>query len=263
MYFIGGDHYNNRIPHGDLQIFCHRLYPKIEWGLPEDQLRHKIYHDVFISAGDDKLYTRPDTSLKNFLSDCKLHNIVPVVNSNWTYLDRDIPVEEFARRVKIVDDLIYEMGFELAYHSIINEPGKPGRFTTKEYVEIVNASKAKARHYEVIAGNDEYNMLDWNYLLDNGHFDILGVHPLSGLGYPPDWDILLDWASMATARGKPYMITEGGSWFKSYFSSDGWEVIKELILRAKALRYKGTLIVLLDCNEQKLLLLLQRQKGTI
>ena len=42
MYFIGGDHYNNEIPHKDLQIYCHRLMFRIPWGLPEDELRHKI-----------------------------------------------------------------------------------------------------------------------------------------------------------------------------------------------------------------------------
>lgn len=243
MYFIGGDHYVNGIQHKDLQIYCHRLYPKIEWELPEDQLRHRIYNDVFTGH---PIYTRSDTSLKNFLEDCKRYNIVPIVNSNWTYLDQNIPVEEFARRVKIVDDLLHESGFELAYHSIINEPGK--YFSTEGYVKIVNVSVDAVSHYQVIMGNDEYNMLDWNYLLDNGKGHILGVHPLSSLGYPANWQILEEWATMATARGKPYMITEGGSWFKSYASLEGYTVIKNLILRAKALRYMATCIVLLDCN---------------
>ncbi len=33
MYFIGADHYNNRIPHDDLQIYCHRVYAKLPYDL--------------------------------------------------------------------------------------------------------------------------------------------------------------------------------------------------------------------------------------
>ena len=242
-YFIGGDHYNNRIPHPDLQIFCHRVYAKLPYNLSDDELRHKLYTDVFSHS----LYTRNDCSLQNFLSDCKLYNIVPVVNNNPTYLDSNVPIAEYARRSRIIDEIMYDAGFQLGYQSLMNEPGK--RHTITGYVNYVNSAKAEIKHYKVIAGNDEYNMLDWNYLLDNGKFDILGVHPLSSLGYPPKWKILNDWATMATARGKPYMITEGGSWFKSYASLEGWTVMRDMILKAKNLNYLATLIVLLDVNE--------------
>ena len=243
MYFIGGDHYNNRIPHEDLQIFCHRVYARLPYNLSDDDLRHRLYTDVF----SHPLYTRDDCSLKNFLADCKAKNIVPMVNNNPTFLDDTVPLGEYARRSRIIDQIMYDAGFKMAYQSLMNEPGK--RHSTIEYTNYVNAAKAETRHYKIIAGNDEYNMLDWNYLLDNGTFDILGVHPLSSLGYPANWNILNNWADMATERSKPYMITEGGSWFKSYFSLEGYTVIKNLILRAKNLGYLATLIVLLDVNE--------------
>ncbi len=242
-YFIGGDHYNNRIPHPDLQIFCHRVYAKLPYNLSDDELRHKLYTDVF----SHPLYTRNDCSLQNFLADCKLYNIVPVVNNNPTYLDSNVPIAEYARRSRIIDQIIYDVGFDLAYNSHMNEPGK--RHSTPVYTNCTNAAIDQIKHYDSIVGNDEYKMLDLNYLLDNCKAHILGAHPLSSLGYPPNWKILNDWATMATARGKPYMITEGGSWFKSYASLEGWTVIRDMILKAKNLNYLATLIVLLDVNE--------------
>jgi len=53
---------------------------------------------------------------------------------------------------------------------------------------------------------------------------------------------------MATARGKKYIITEGGSWFKSYFSLEGFTVIKNMILKAKYHGYEAVCIVALDNN---------------
>ena len=243
MYYIGGDHYNNGINHPDLQIYCHRVYAKLPYDLSDDELRHKLYTDVFKWS----YYTRNDLCLKTFLEECKRYNVVPVVNNNPTFLDENIPAEEYARRGRILDQIIYDVGFPLAYNSHMNEPGK--RHDTQEFTTYCNAANEQIKHYQTITGNDEYNMLDWNYLLDNCTSNILGVHPLSSLGYPPNWQILIDWATMATARGKQYMITEGGSWFKNYMKPEGWQVIKDMIIKAKGLGYLATLIVLLDMNE--------------
>ena len=243
MYFIGGDHYNNGINHSDLQIYCHRVYAKLPYDLSDDELRHKLYTDVFKWS----YYTRNDLCLKTFLEECKKYNVVPVVNNNPTFLDPNVPVEEYARRGRILDQIIYDAGFGLAYNSHMNEPGK--RHDTQKFTTYCNAANEQIKHYQTITGNDEYNMLDWNYLLDNCTSNILGVHPLSSLGYPPNWQILIDWATMATARGKQYMITEGGSWFKNYMKPEGWQVIKDMIIKAKGLGYLATLIVLLDMNE--------------
>jgi len=243
MYFIGGDHYNNGINHSDLQIYCHRVYAKLPYNLSDDDLRHRLYTDVFKWA----YYTRNDLSLKTFLEECKKYNVVPIVNNNPTFLDPNISVIEYARRGKILDQIIYDAGFPLAYTSHMNEPGK--RHSTQEYAQYCNTANSHIKHYKTIMGNDEYNMLDWNYLLDNCTSEILGVHPLSSLGYPPNWQMLINWATMATARGKKYMITEGGSWFKNYMTSEGWQVIKDMIIKAKDLGYLATLIVLLDMNE--------------
>ena len=243
MYFIGGDHYNNGINHPDLQIYCHRIYAKLPYNLSDDELRHRLYTDVF----KWDYYTRDDLCLKTFLEECKRYNVVPVVNNNPTFLDPACPVEEYARRGEILDQLIYDVGFDLAYNAHMNEPGK--RHTTPECVQYNNAANARIKHYPTIMGNDEYNMLDWNYMLDHDTSDILGVHPLSSLGYPPNWQTIINWATMATARGKAYMITEGGSWFKQYMTADGWKVIKDTIIKAKELGYLATLIVLLDMNE--------------
>jgi len=242
MYFIGGDHYNNGINHPALQIYCHRVYAKLPYNLSDDELRHRLYTDVFKWA----YYTRNDLCLKTFLEECKKYNVVPIVNNNPTFLDPDIPIAEYARRGRIIDQLIYDAGFQLAYTAHMNEPGK--RHNTAEYVQYCNTANRQIKHYETVSGNDEYNMLDWNYLLDNCTSQILGVHPLSSLGYPPNWQMLNNWATMATARGKQYMITEGGSWFENYMTSEGWKVIKDMIVKAKGLGYLATLIVLLDMN---------------
>ena len=242
--YIGFDHYNNGIPHKDLQIGCHRIDHKISWGLSDNSLKHNLLYGVH----KDDFYTRDDINLDKFLNDCKTYNVIPIVNNNGFYQDNMPIVSEYARRCRIINDILKERGFIKAYISIMNEPNTATGFNTVIYTNIVNESKKVIKDYPVIAGNDEFGNLDWNYLLDNGKFDVLGVHPLSSLGYPAQWNRLLDWATMATARGKKYIITEGGSWFKSYFSLEGFTVIKNMILKAKYHGYEAVCIVALDNN---------------
>ena len=243
MYFAGFDHWNNGAPHKDLQIGCHRIDHKINSNLPDGELKHLLLYGVH----KDDFYTRDDINLAYILDECKANNIVPMINNNAPYLDRNISVIEYARRCRLIDLILYEYGFKKAYISIMNEPGK--FYDTPQYCMFVNLSKSTVKHYPVVAGNDEYNMLDWNFLLDNANFDYLGVHPLSSLGYPPNWNMLSSWASMATARGRGVIATETGSWFKSYSSSEGWAVIKNLILKCKYLNYEAVCIVCVDINE--------------
>jgi len=244
MYYIGFDHYNNGIPHKDLQIGCHRIDHKISWGLTDNDLKHQLLYGMH----NDGFYTRNDINLDKFLIDCKTYNVVPIINNNGYYQDNMPIVSEYARRCRIINDILKERGFTKAYISIMNEPNTATGMFTSLYTNIVNKSKEVIKDYPVIAGNDEFGNLDWNYLLDNGKFDVLGVHPLSSLGYPAQWNRLLDWATMATARGKKYIITEGGSWFKSYFSLEGFTVIKNMILKAKFHGYEAVCIVALDNN---------------
>jgi len=242
--YIGFDHFNNSIPHKDLQIGCHRIDHVIEWGLTDNNLKHQLLYGMH----NDNFYTRSDIDLNKFLTDCKTYNVIPIVNNNGFYQDNMPIVSEYARRCRIINDILKERGFIKAYISIMNEPNTATGFNTVIYTNIVNESKKIIKDYPVIAGNDEFGNLDWNYLLDNGKFDVLGVHPLSSLGYPAQWNRLSDWATMATARGKKYIITEGGSWFNSYFSLEGFTVIKNMILKAKYHGYEAVCIVALDNN---------------
>lgn len=243
MYYIGFDHFNNGIPHKDLQIGCHRIDHKIKWGLSDNDLKHQLLYGMH----NDAFYTRSDINLDKFLTDCKTYNVIPIVNNNGYYQD-NMPVTEYARRCKIINDILIERGFVKAFISIMNEPNTATGLSTATYTSIVNESKKAIKYYPVIAGNDEWGNLDWKYLLDNGKFDYLGVHPLSSLGYPANWNILADWATMAQAKGKKYIITEGGSWFNSYFDLEGFTVIKNLILKAKFFGYEAVCIVVLDNN---------------
>ena len=242
--YIGFDHFNNGIPHKDLQIGCHRIDHKISWGLSDNDLKHQLLYGMH----NDDFYTRSDINLDKFLTDCKTYNVIPIVNNNGYYQDNMPIVSEYARRCRIINDILKERGLLKAYISIMNEPNTATGFNTVIYTNIVNECKKVIKDYPVIAGNDEFGNLDWNYLLDNGKFDVLGVHPLSSLGYPANWNRLSDWATMATARGKKYIITEGGSWFKSYFSLEGFTVIKNMILKAKFYGYEAVCIVALDNN---------------
>jgi len=245
-FYCGFDHFNNGIPHKDLQIGCHRIDHKISWGLLDNDLKHNLLYGVH----NDAFYTRSDINLDKFLNDCKTYNVIPIVCNNGYYQD-NMPILEYARRCRIINDILKERRFVKAFISIMNEPNTATGLSTVTYTNIVNECSKVIKNYPVIAGNDEFGNLDWNYLLDNGKFDYLGVHPLSSLGYPAQWNRLSDWATMATARGKKYIITEGGSWFNSYFSLEGWTVIKNMILKAKFYGYEAVCIVALDnnCNE--------------
>ncbi|GAH34398.1 unnamed protein product [marine sediment metagenome] len=243
MYSIGQDHCQNGIAHKDLQIASHRIDHKIEWNLSDGELKHLLLYGVH----KDGFYTRDDINLDYILDECKAEGIVPMINNNAPYLDRNIPVAEYARRCRLIDLILYEYGFKKAFTSVINEPGK--FYDTPGYCPYVNASKKAVKYFPIVAGNDEYNMLDWNFLLDNANFDYLGVHPLSSLGYPPNYNMLASWASMAKARGRGVMATEAGPWFKSYSSSEGWAVIKNIILKCKYHGYEAVCIVCVDINE--------------
>ena len=241
--YLGQDHCQNGIAHNDFQIASHRIDHKIPCFLSDSGLKHQLLYGVH----KDDFYTRNDINLDYILKACKANNIVPLINNNAPYLDRNIPIIEYARRCKLIDLILYEYGFKKAYVSIMNEPGK--FYDTSQYCQFVNASSDVIKHYPVVAGNDEYNMLDWNHLLTYGNFDYLGVHPLSSLGYPANWNILANWASKAKAKGRGVMATEAGPWFKSYSSSEGWAVIKNLILKCKYLGYEAVCIVCVDINE--------------
>ena len=244
-FFEGQDHCQNAIAHVDFQIASHRIDHKIPCFLSDSGLKHQLLYGVH----KDDFYTRNDINLDYILKACKANNIVPLINNNAPYLDRNIPIIEYVRRCKLIDLILYEYGFKKAYVSIMNEPGKFYHNSTSQYCQFVNASNDVVKYFPIVAGNDEWNMLDWDFLLDHAKFNYLGVHPLSSLGYPANWNILSSWASKAAAKGKRCIATEAGSWFKSYSSSEGWAVIKNLTLKCKYLNYEAVCIVCVDINE--------------
>jgi len=245
--FIGQDHTTNLISHTDLQMCSHRIDHKIAWNLSDNDLRHWLLFGVH----NDDYYTRPDVNLDNILKLCKVNNIVPMINNNACYLDRNIPVTEYARRCKLIAEILQARGFNMAYISILNEPGKPEICGDKErYKSLVNTSYgAVAKKYPIVAGNDEFGMIDWNWLARECLFDVIGVHPLSCLGYPPDLKTILDWATIATAYGKRIVANEAGSWYVSQMNKEGWYVVRDIILECKKYNYEACCIVSIDTND--------------
>ncbi|MBM3212387.1 peptidoglycan-binding protein [Candidatus Poribacteria bacterium] len=91
-------------------------------------------------------------------------------------------------------------------------------------------------------------MIDWNWLARECLFDVIGAHPLSCLGYPPDIETMHDWAIIADAYKKRIVANEAGSWYVSQMNKEGWYVVRDIVLECKKYDYEACCIVSIDTN---------------
>lgn len=243
----------NGIPeeYKDIQIIEHRMLFPVDPNLLYNNLRHELLTTCF----RDKHFTKP-FSLINVLDKCKQYNIVPIINicaTEWygkNILSKLTP-QGFAKIGGIIRDYLVERGFKKAYISAFNEPGKV--LDTKKTCEYTNALHDEVgKDYDVIYGNDEFNMLDWNYLGKNCRAKVMGIHHLSSVGFWDDpykyFSNIKDCKTIANLYGKDVIGTECGSWFKDY-CKEGHKINIDILAECKKYDYTGCLIVLPDINE--------------
>ena len=250
--YIGHDHTTNGVINGS-NIVCHRIDFPIDMSKTDDTIRHQLIHGKYF----DETYTKPK-SLYEILNECILYNVIPVININacWWYkesMPQKITKAELAKIASILRDYLKERGFNknTAFISVFNEPGK--WLTDAIIAQYTNAVHDEVgEDFHVIYGNDEWNMVGWNYLGQNCRAEIMGVHHLSSIG---NWDNpkayftnIRDAKTVANQYSKLVAGTECGSWFKPY-NGAGHLINKEIIAECKKYEYLFCLIVLVDMNQ--------------
>jgi len=257
MYLIGHGHTNTGAIYG-AQLLEHRIDFPISPDLGESTIRHQLVHGKYY----DDFYTSPK-SLYEILNECILFDIVPIINLNavWWHgknLPNVISPSGLAKIAGILRDYLKDRGFKkgTAYIEVFNEPGK--WLNTQQVVDYTNAVHNKVGDdFDVIYGNDEFAMLNWNYLGVNCKAAIQGVHPLTSLGNGSGWDNpkqcfyrIKDWKTIADINNKMVLGDECGSWFRAYLGDEGHQINKDIILECKEYEYLGCCIVSVDVNQQ-------------
>ncbi|MFA5558111.1 MAG: peptidoglycan-binding protein [Methanofastidiosum sp.] len=253
MTYFGFTMLVNGIPaeYKDIQIIEHRMLFPVDPNLLYNNLRYELITTCF----RDKHFTK-SFSLINVLDKCKQYNIIPIINicaTEWYGKDilNKLTPQGYAKIGGIIRDYLIERGFKKAYISAFNEPGKV--LDTKKTCEYTNALHDEVgKDYDVVYGNDEFNMLDWNYLGKNCRAKVMGIHHLSSVGFWDDpykyFSNIRDCKTIANLYGKDVIGTECGSWFKDY-CKEGHKVNLDILAECKKYDYTGCLIVLPDINE--------------
>jgi len=253
MTYFGFTMLVNGIPaeYKDIQIVEHRMLFPVDPNLPYNNLRYELLTTCF----RDEHFTK-SFSLINVLDKCKQYNIIPIINicaTEWYSKDilNKLTPQGYAKIGGVIRDYLIERGFKKAYISAFNEPGKV--LDTKKTCEYTNALHDEVgKDYDVIYGNDEFNMLDWNYLGKNCRAKVMGIHHLSSVGFWDDpykyFGRIKDCKTIANAYGKKIIATECGSWFKDY-CKEGHKINLDILAECKKYDYDGCLIVLPDINE--------------
>jgi len=237
-----------------IQAVEHRIDKAIDPAWPDDQIRHYLVKIPY----RDESFTK-DLTLESILTDCIKYKVFPIININacWWYkeqLTAKMTPAQYAHICRIAADYIKERGFNkaTALLSCFNEPGK--WLSTAETCQYTNAVQdAVGCDFDVIYGNDEWNMLDWNYLGKNCKAKYMAVHHLSSVG---DWGSpyknfknIQDAATVAATYGKYIIGSECGSWFTEYCSATGHEVNLDIMAECKKYGYKFCLIVIPHINK--------------
>lgn len=237
-----------------IQIFEHRMLYPVNPNLPYNVLKDKLVNTVFM----DKHFTKP-LSLNSVLTKCLTYNVIPLINitcEDW-YEDftSNVYLVDIAKIAGVIRDYLKERGFSKgnAYIGLFNEPKARTNMSSNDISDYTNAVHDEVgEDFDVVYGNDEFNMLDWNYLGQNCKAKVMGVHHLSSLGFWGDpykyFSNIEDSKTIADTYGKKLIGTECGSWFVDYCKG-GHQVNLDIMKKCKKYNYLGCLIVLPHINQ--------------
>ncbi len=234
------------------QMIEHRILHYVNPDLPYNDIKHKLLYEYYT----DFAFSKP-IKLDDVLTDCLKYKIIPIVNicaTEGSWKSKNITPAQYGKIGGVIRDILKERGFRkgLAYQSGFNEPGK--LFTTDKTIEYTNAlHDIVCNDFDVVYGNDEANMLDWNKMGVNCRAKVMGIHHLSSLGNWSDsykhFSNIKNFKTIANTYGKKIIGTECGSWFKDY-CKEGHQVNLDIMAECKKYDYLGCLTVLPDINEQ-------------
>jgi len=225
----------------------HRFSNKLSLGLSDNSLINQVLDSYTI----DVLYTVPMT-VRKIAEQAKINNFHFIIINDSQYNFEDIPPGFYGKISGACASALERLGLtkDNSAISIMNEPNKIG--DENWYLDCVDWSNYYVKgRYPLILINDEYYCYNNNYILENTGYiknRLFGVHLLSCLGYPPKLKNVEYAANTAAKWGIPVICSEGGSWFKSYDSPEGFEVIKNLIDKCSEFNYFGCAIVMPDIS---------------
>lgn len=233
-----------------IQMIEQRMLFYVDPNLPYNDIKHKLLYGYYT----DFAFSKP-IKLDDVLNDCKKYNIIPIVNicaTEGSWKGKGITPQQYGKIGGVIRDILKERGFKKgsAYMAGFNEPGKV--LSTDQTISYTNAlHDIVGDDFDVVYGNDEFNMLDWNKMGRDCRAAIEGVHPLSSLGTWTEpkkyFKNIKDWKTIADTYGKKIICTEGGSWFKDY-CKEGHQINLDILAECK--KYDiDCLIVLPDINE--------------
>jgi len=241
------DHVPNGLASTSFGGVIYRFSNKLSLGLSDNSLINQVLDRYII----DNLYTIPITARK-IAEQAKINNLYFIINNNSQWFNKDIPPGYYGKISGACASALERLGRtkDNSAIALMNEPNKFG--DENWYLDCVDWSNYYVKgRYPLILINDEYYCYNNDYILENTGYiknRLFGVHLLSCLGYPPKLKNIEYAATTAAKWGLPVICTEGGSWFKSYESLEGWNVIKKLIDKCNSLNYFGCAIVMPDIN---------------
>lgn len=234
------------------QMIEHRMLFYVDPNLPYNDIKHKLLYEYYT----DFAFSKP-IKLDDVLNGCKKYNIIPIVNicaTEGSWKGKGITPQQYGKIGGVIRNILKERGFKkgLAYIAGFNEPGKV--LSTDQTISYTNAlHDVVGNDFDVVYGNDEFNMLDWNYLGKNCKAKVMGIHHLSSVG---TWDNpykyfshIEDCKTIANTYGKQIIGSECGSWFKDY-CKEGHQINLDIMAECKKYDYLGCLIVLPDINQK-------------
>ena len=254
-FIVVQDHTPNGIASMYFGGVIYRNYANVKDGMSYEDLLKEIYEGY----RSDWYYTNPIT-MKMMAAQARQFGMYFIVNNCTHWFKPDISYELFGRASGAIADKLIDEGYNknTAAIALFNEPGKSqycghGIEGAKKYVRYCQA----ANHYvlgrfPLILVNDEYHNIDEQYIFDNTKnilLRIYGVHHLSSLGNPPQWQNIIDAKTQANIWKVPIICTEGGSWFKNYQKSEGHAINIKLLEECEKNDYDGCAVVLVDNNK--------------
>jgi len=227
--------------------------------LQEGMNNEALQNEILNGYRRDWYYTNP-INLKIMAAQAKQFGMYFIVNNCTHWFDPDISPDLFGRASGAIADHLIQLGYnkDAAAIALFNEPGKPqycghGVEGAKKYVLYCQAShKYVQGGFPLILVNDEYHNIDEKYIFDNTKNipdRIFGVHHLSSLGNPPNWQNIVYAKTQANEWKVPIICTEGGPWFNDYQSPEGHAINAELLKRSDELDYDGRAIDFVDNNK--------------
>lgn len=243
------------VPRGVSSMYFSGMIYRFEGNYP-DGTDEQIKQFLLTTFGQDIVYTIPIT-LPEIIKQVKQYSMMLIVNLNEV-IREDLPkppLKKFGRVAGIIAGILLENGFneDNCAIGLFNEPAERWHLTEMEYVQYCyHANKYVKGRIPLLLSNEEYHRFNEKIIFEqttNIPKRIWGIHHLSSLRNPPIWQNIIDAKTQANEWNVPIFCNEGGSWFKSYQSTEGHNINIKLMQECAKYDYLGYAQLFPDIND--------------